>query len=420
MKQKKQLRLTSRRKGIILMAFALGAFMLCGFAGLALDVSYLQMWKRKAQTAADAGAQSAAIELKISRSSTAVTQAARADAAANGFVHDGGATVTVQNPPASGSHQGDARYVKVFVNRPAPTYFMRVFGRNAVTVAAVAESGLAQMEACVFVLHPTLTGAMQVSGTPDVNMTCGVQVNSNAQAALRVTGAAVINTTSFNVVGGAQVTSNATINPAPATGMSAEDDPLAWRPNPTVGSCDHINYKVTGGGKKNNNPLNLDPGVYCGGIDINTSRPVNFGAGLYVLAGGGLKFTGQANVTGNGVTFFNTSANGYAHGKISINGGASLNLQAPRSGNYEAMLFFEDRNIVDNGPNHIEGNSDSNIEGIIYMPNSDLNYAGGSGTVAQYTGIVASTLSYTGNSRFRANYSVLTNGAPLVRNVLIQ
>ena len=61
-------KLSSKRKGVIIVTFALGTFMLCGFAGLALDVTYLQMWKRRAQTAADAAAQSAAIELKRTQS----------------------------------------------------------------------------------------------------------------------------------------------------------------------------------------------------------------------------------------------------------------------------------------------------------------------------------------------------------------
>lgn len=419
MTKKIKLRHLSRRKGMVLIAFAMGAFMLCGFAGLALDVAYLQMWKRKAQTAADAAAQSAAIELKRSGTSLASSSAAQADAAANGFVNNAGSTVTVQNPPQSGSHQGDSRYVQVFVSRSAPLYFMRVLGHNAATVAATAVSGLAQMEACVFVLNPSANNAMQVSGGPDVNMTCGVQVNSNSSMALKVSGNAVINTTSFNIVGGAQVTPNATINPVPATNMSGEDDPLAWRSNPPVGACDHNNFKVNAGGK-NNNPLNLSPGVYCGGIDIHTHRRVNFDSGLYVLAGGGLKINSQSEVNGTDVTFFNTGIPGKAHGSISITGGATVSLRAPRSGPYEAMLIFEDRNIFDNGPNHIDGSSSSNIEGVIYMPNSDLNYAGGSGTVAQYTGIITDTLAFTGHSRFRANYSVLTNGAPMVRNVLIQ
>lgn len=408
-----------KRKGIIIITFALGSFMLCGFAGLALDVTYLQMWKRRAQTAADAAAQAAAIELKRTRSSQSAITAARADAAANGFVHNVDATVSVQNPPTSGQRQGDSRFAQVLISKAAPTYFMRVFGRDVVTVGAGAMAGLAQMDPCVFVLSPTGNNAMQVGGSPQVNMSCGVQVNSTSDSALQVTGGAIIHTLSFNVTGGVQISSNAVITPVPSTHMSAEDDPLAWRPNPPVGTCDEHNFKVSSSGN-NNNAINLSPGVYCGGIDIVSDRRVNFSPGLYVMAGGGLKISSQSTINGTDVTIFNTAGYNKNRGPISISGGATVNLRAPRSGPYEAMLVFENRNIFDNGPNHIEGNSTSNIEGIIYMPNSILNYAGGSGTIAAYNGIIADTLAFTGNCTFRSDYSVLANGSPLMRNVLIQ
>ncbi|MCC6537312.1 MAG: hypothetical protein IT162_07175, partial [Bryobacterales bacterium] len=276
---------SSRKRGVILIVFALGTFVLCGFAGLALDVSYLQMWQRKAQTAADAAAIAAALDLKRNRNSQSASGAAFVDAAANGFTHNADSTVVVENPPLAGPNQGNNKYVRVSVQRPAPTYFMRVFGRDSVTVGAHASSGLADMGLCVFVLHPTTNAALHVSGTPDVNVSCAVQVNSNSTSALHVTGAAEINTTGFNVVGGAHLAPNATITPAPATGMSPEDDPLAWRANPpSSASCDYVNFKVSGGNR--NNALELQPGVYCGGIDITTHRRIEFESGLYVLMGG--------------------------------------------------------------------------------------------------------------------------------------
>jgi hypothetical protein len=288
-----------------------------------------------------------------------------------------------------------------------------------VTVGAHASSGLADMGLCVFVLNPTTNAALHVSGTPEVNVACGVQVNSTHSSALHVTGAAEINTTGFNVVGGAHLAPNAVITPAPATGMSGEDDPLAWRANPPTGAgCDHVNYKVNGGNR--NNPLELSPGVYCGGIDITTHRRVDFADGLYVLMGGGLKINSHSQVNGANVTFFNTGSATYGKGNISITGQATINLRAPRSGPYEAMLIWEDRNLPGQSPNHVDGGSDSDIEGIIYMPKSDLSYAGGSGTNAAYTAVVADTLKFTGHSEFTANYSVLASGSPMVRSVLLQ
>lgn len=416
----------SRRKGVVIVTFAIGAFMLCGFAGLALDVAYLQMWKRKAQTAADAAAQAAAIELKRTQNTSSAHSAAFSDAAANGFVHNVDSTVTVENPPQSGAHAGDTKFAQVFVRRPMGTFFMRAFGRDAVSVGAVANSGLSQMDACIFVMEPSGNNAMQIAGSPEVQMSCGIQVNSTSNSALQVTGGAIINTLSYNVVGGTQISTSAVITPTPVTGMPSEDDPLAWRAQPSTGSsCDYNNFKVTSGGTNGNggngnNPIKMNPGVYCGGVDISSDRPVEMAAGLYIMAGGGFKISSQSSVTGTGVTIYNTETPHRNRGAISITGGVTVNLQAPRSGTYEAMLIWDDRKIFDNGPNHIEGTAASNIEGIIYMPNSILNFAGGSSTNAQYTGLVSRTLAVTGHSTLKANYAVLTNGAPLLRAVLVQ
>ncbi|MCC6539033.1 MAG: hypothetical protein IT162_15885 [Bryobacterales bacterium] len=442
---------SARRKGTIILTFALGTFVLCGFAGLALDVAYLQMWQRRAQTAADAGAVAGALDLKRTRDSASASNAAFNDAAANGFAHNEDETeVTVESPPASGPHEGSTRHVRVSVRRSLPTYFMTAFGRPRVTVGATAAAGLADTGYCVVVLDPAVNAALHVSGTPSVNIGCSVQVNSASPSALHVTGSATIATAGFNVVGETQISPNASVSPTPNTGMSPEDDPLAWRANPPAGAtCDHINFKVSGGGSgggggngngngalaKGGNgngngsggngteedpPVNLEPGTYCGGIDLSTQRTVNFAAGLYVLQGGGLKITSGAAVNGTDVTFFNTGSASYAKGNISITGQATVNLRAPRSGPYEAMLIWEDRNLASQGPNHVEGGTESNLEGIIYMPRADLNYAGGSGTTAAYTAVVVNTLKITGHSRFAASHTVLANGAPIVRSVLLQ
>ena len=53
----------NREKGSILMLGAVAIFVVMAFAGLALDASYMYFHKRAMQTAADAGAYGAALEL---------------------------------------------------------------------------------------------------------------------------------------------------------------------------------------------------------------------------------------------------------------------------------------------------------------------------------------------------------------------
>ena len=65
-----------------------------------------------------------------------------------------------------------------------------------------------------------------------------------------------------------------------------------------------------------NSAVTLQPGKYFGGIKITGNANVTFSPGTYVLAGGGLMVTGNSTLKGTGVTFYDTSATGYAYAPI--------------------------------------------------------------------------------------------------------
>src|SRR5579862_4897484 len=121
----------NRERGSILMLGLIAILLLFAFAGLALDASYMYFHKRTMQTAADAGAFGAALELL--RGNTDTTAAAKTDTALNGFT-DGSdnVTVTVNAPPLSGSKTGNVSFVEVIISHPQPTWFMRVLNFNSV------------------------------------------------------------------------------------------------------------------------------------------------------------------------------------------------------------------------------------------------------------------------------------------------
>ena len=109
------------------------AMTIVAFMGLAFDSSYFYYEKRRAQTAADAGALAGAQEL-MRGSSTTITDAARKDTSLNRYTHQvNGIDVTVNHPPASGSYVGNNNYVEVIVSRPRPTWFIRMFGVSSAT-----------------------------------------------------------------------------------------------------------------------------------------------------------------------------------------------------------------------------------------------------------------------------------------------
>ena len=122
--------MNKKEKGTIIPLAAIVVLTLVAFMGLAFDASYLYFEKRRAQTAADAGAIGGAQEL-VRGTPANVTTAARKDTSLNRFTHGTNSVdVTVNNPPTSGTHAGNAGFVEVIVTEPRPTWFMQVSGRS--------------------------------------------------------------------------------------------------------------------------------------------------------------------------------------------------------------------------------------------------------------------------------------------------
>jgi len=138
-----------------------------GHDGLAIDVGYFYDLKRRMQTAADAGAVAAAHELKRKTSDSGIIQAVYKDAALNGFDRTRGEVITINRPPTTGSKAGNRDFVEVIITQNAPTYFMRVLGRQTVSVRARATGGLVgSAPACIYVLDPNSSNAFVASGAP--------------------------------------------------------------------------------------------------------------------------------------------------------------------------------------------------------------------------------------------------------------
>jgi hypothetical protein len=159
--------------------------------------------------------------------------------------------------------------------------------------------------------------------------------------------------------------------------------------------------------------VTLNPGTYCGGIQISGGTTVTFNPGNYILLGGGFAVTGNgSSLTGSGVMFYNTcnpspcNGGNAGYASISTSGGTTVNLSGETSGLYSGILFYQDRTV--SGPNlndTMSGNSAVTLTGVLYFPNSQLTYSGGSGSVTNYMVMVANTVKVTGNSTVGSPFS---------------
>ncbi|HKD83305.1 MAG TPA: pilus assembly protein TadG-related protein [Terriglobales bacterium] len=411
-------------EGQALVLTALGLLVLLLMAGLGVDVGYLRYQKQQMQKAADAGAIAGASAMIYDGSSSPnITTAAQADAAANGYTNGtNGISVQVNVPPQTPGDpfQGKDNYVEVIVAQTRPTFFMRVGGFDNVYVRSRAiASSVGSSDGCIYALDPVDKKTFLINGNVGISSNCGILVNSSDGDALHKNGVSgTVDASSIGVVGGY---SGSGFNPTPVAGIAPFTDPLASVQAPTdyPTTCDsaHTNVVIN----NNNNLQNLTQGTYCGGITIGGNANVTFGAGTYVLLGGGLTVTGGATITGGGVTFYNTGNSTYPYAPIKVAGSSSTTLTAPSAGPLAGILFFQDRSITDHTLlNTINGSNGAIYTGVLYFPTTPLRYTGTPVNNA-YEIIIAWTLEFNGNTTITNHYTTLPNGAsPIQSAVLVE
>ncbi|MGD1028233.1 pilus assembly protein TadG-related protein [Candidatus Binatus soli] len=402
--------------GQVMVLICVALVALLGMIAVVADFSFMQDQRSMMQTAADSAAMASAQELNYGDA----VAAGKADAATNGFTNgQSGVTVAINNPPSMGPNTSNTAYVEAIVTMPEPTYFLRLLGVSSISVSARGVAYEGNGPNCVYVLDPTATSAMSVTGNVTIQSGCGVLVDSSASNGLAVTGNVTITAPTIGVVGNYTSSGNVSFTPTPKTAVIAASDPLAYLTEPTVGSCAHSSFSLSGNTGSSGSPYQLYAGTYCGGISVSGNSWLNFNAGTYVLAGGGMTITGNSVMTGTGVTFYNTTGTG-GYGAIALNGNSTVNFSAPTSGSLAGILFFQDRSIPSTAAGStITGNSSSTFNGAIYFATTAVTYNGNS-AVNGYSILVSDKVVINGNSTVGNNYSSLTNGSPIKGTILAE
>lgn len=394
-------RTKGKERGQALIFVLLCLTCLLGFIGLATDVGTWLNAKRRIQTAADSAAIAGAAELNYGD----VTAAAKADSATNGLT-DGtnGTIVTVNNPPSNGPNRNNAKYVEVIVSQSEPTFFSKLFNLNAVTVRARAVAFLTNGQSCINMLGTTMTD-IRLNGGVDLEAPqCGITANSSDGAALLANGSVTVNAKWIGVVGNFQQNGAGTLTPTPQAGIVPVTDPIALLSPPATGTCSQT---LSAGG---NATVSWNPGNYCG-ISIQANSTVTFAPGIYTVSGGSFTITGSPTVSGTGVTFYLTNG-----ASLTISGSASLTLEAPTSGMYNSILFFQDRS--DAAAVTIKGNSSSVLQGIIYFPAAPLTFDGGSSNQL-YLDLIANDVTFNGAVHLQ-DYALINRTSPIVATALAE
>ncbi len=122
-----------RQRGQVLAIFAMSILMWVGMCAIVVDIAWYWANNLRMQRAADAAALAGVVFLPGEPTTAAIT--ARAEAAKNGYTHGAGTTtVAADQDPAN------PRRLKVSISGEVGTFFMRVFGMNAIPAARTAKA----------------------------------------------------------------------------------------------------------------------------------------------------------------------------------------------------------------------------------------------------------------------------------------
>lgn len=398
-------------KGSIAIIFALTMVPAMLLVGGAVDFGRAYSLHEKLQKAADSAVLAAA-----SMPSTTVA-AERINAAKMTFnTNLGGKIAAIPTVTVNGG--------TVVLNTSADfnTAFLSVAQIDKLTLraAASASSSAPNQPICMLALDPESTDGIHIQGANVVRYPgCWAQTNSIKTTAINANGSNATATGDGHCAVGGYAAEHNNFSPTPRTGCSVVNDPFAtvsayslpassYRSTFTAPAlattCKASNLSLKKG------TYTLDPGRYCGGIDIKAQATVVFNPGVYVIDNGLFNVQSGASVSGSNLLFYYSGANA----RMTIIGGGTVNFKGRNSGSsYEGFLMIAHPDAWRGLESNIQGGGTFNMEGMVYMPTQRISISG-NGDVngsSKNFGIVAKDFYFQGNGTF--NFKVRDSSSTL-------
>jgi len=411
--------------GQVLVLVALSLTLLMGAMALAIDVGFVRFQQRQLQTAADAAAIAAGLELGNCNN----TVCANMQTAAATALKEDGITTTTITPTAnqctvsttsglamiinvapcvlgaSDPNNGNTHMAEVVLTQPQRTFFGGIIGVRTWNLVARAEAGDSYINANTSGGNCLYTNGLAFNssdGTFVLN-SCGIYDNGNLQTdnGDSVTASTFLyyGTWSPNNCNSSCTWNIGGSNTPPAHTTSPQSNPLASLTPPSQPATSTTNTQTPNSG------ATLQPGYYPNGFNLNSNVSVTLNAGLYYM-GGSINVNSGATLTGTGVELY------FVNGSLQPNSGSTLQLTAPATtsstaGTTANMLVWE---ASSNGSGMtIDTGSSSYFNGIIYLPTQTLTLNSGSGVTinngATATALDVNNMIVDDNETFKINGS---------------
>ena len=411
--------------GQIAIVFSLTLPVLLSAIGIAVDYTAWTRQQAKLQGIADATAIASARELYMANADISQVNAIAntfANAQLMGDTSDGPVSVLAMVKDDASTDGERVAAVQVDVSQGRTAYFTGFIAGNMAPLGATAVARvLGGGRLCVIGLDSDASTTIELTQRAQVTATeCAVYSNATSVSGIDAGGMSQLAAELICSAGGTYG-GPSNFSPEPLTDCPEIEDPLSERPAPTYSGCDYSDLRVESGEFV---VTRLDPGVYCGGIEIKDSR-VEFRSGVYIIKDGPLKIVANAQAWGENVGFYLTGDNAvYNFGSQS-----DIDFSAPSDGQLAGILFFEDRNAPEGRRHVISSKRADNLLGTIYLSRG-VFVVSTNNKVAQdsaYTAVIANRieLSKSPNLYLNADYGAtdipVPNGiGPVGGNVYLE
>ena len=401
--------LLSSERGNVLVVGAVSLPLLVGAAAFALDTITLALSNRQLQRAADSSAIAGAY---------ALAQGQDAETASDNDLDENDFPALSRAPEmAVGPSHGFQRTVSVRLTARRTLPFMSAFRSAPTTITVDATAALVDEGVfCVISLYDGDDTGIDVNGTGDLTLGCGMKANSQSDEAITAGGASTVSGTPIAAVGGLDGSTNNFVPPTRLQPYSApQEDPLLRVPDPPPQTC-----SASGSGNLVDISIGpaqtqtLLPGCYR---TLDIKGVATLLPGTYYINGGDLRIGAQANVVGLGVTIVLTGPGGQA-GDLQINAGATLNLTSSGTGPYAGVLIYRDRR-AQLSEMRISGGASLFLTGALYFPTADVTFVGHAGMNVRCLQLVAQKMHFRGTANIR-NDCPADSGASAFRQTVVR
>jgi len=443
-------KLIADRRGATAIMIAVMAALLIGFTSLGFEVVQALQIQRHMQSAADSAVLAAVTANKTGYPSDP-TQEGYGVAAKAGYNHSSGddcttsPTVYLYSDALSGTTpcltipSGD---VGIRIKQPFTLRLAKVLFPADFTLHVDAVAYWSGKSGCILALSTTRTPALWVSGNSNTNVqSCDTYINSDASNAVKIDGTASFGCNgaggySLNIQGTTFQTGGGTNTCPTDTGQPPTSDPYAatTTPSPTSPCTSTTNGTLnpaTSGGVvtfcnkvmlTNGKTLNLCPGVYIVTAGGNNAVSTSSGSTLQSVSNSPLLSDGVTanptywqtlgftswnavcpNNTGNGVAIVLTGSPASNTGSASLSGGTIklVGLQSSADGLPAGIVFWQNQGATLDNSDAFTGSTSQFIDGVLYLPQGDISWAGSTTTAGGCTEMIAQTIKFTGGAVFQ-------------------